>query len=256
MLCIIPLLSDWDKIPLLRGYSFMSLAREAVATVQFVDQYCALYQDLFPDVRSFEHFKRLHIGLISEITRKSLPAIGKAVGLDNGQSLHHFFSHSPWEVRAFRERRLAWLKRALRGRPFILCIDETGDKKKGKSTDYVARQYIGNLGKVENGLVSVNAYGVLDGITFPLLFEVFKPKSRLKASDRYESKPQLAIGIIRALHAFDFCFQVVLTDSLYGESGDFVSALGELGLKFVVAVRENHGVWMGPGERIRFTQWR
>jgi len=34
------------------------------------------------------------------------------------------------------------------GRPIILIIDETGDKKKGNKTDYVKRQYIGNLGKL------------------------------------------------------------------------------------------------------------
>ncbi|NJK53048.1 MAG: hypothetical protein HC936_09930 [Leptolyngbyaceae cyanobacterium SU_3_3] len=27
-------------------------------------------------------------------------------------------------------------------------------------TDYVARQYIGNLGKIESGIVSVKAYGI------------------------------------------------------------------------------------------------
>jgi len=32
---------------------------------------------------------------------------------------------------------------------------ETG---KRKTTDYVARQYIGNLGKTENGIVSVNTW--------------------------------------------------------------------------------------------------
>jgi len=32
-------------------------------------------------------------------------------------------------------------------REIILCIDETGDKKKGKLTDYVTSQYIGNLWK-------------------------------------------------------------------------------------------------------------
>jgi len=53
---------------------------------------------------------------------------------------------------------------------------ETG---KGKTTDYVARQYIGNLGKTENGIVS-NAYGVLGNITFPLIFKIFKPKARLQ----------------------------------------------------------------------------
>jgi SRSO17 transposase len=38
-------------------------------------------------------------------------------------------------------------------RSIILCIDETGDRKAGKTTDYVAKQYIGNLGKTANGIV-------------------------------------------------------------------------------------------------------
>lgn len=51
-----------------------------------------------------------------------------------------------------------WLTKLFIGdQEIILCIDETGDKKKGKSTDYTARQYIGNIGKTENGIVSVNA---------------------------------------------------------------------------------------------------
>lgn len=49
------------------------------------------------------------------------------------------------------------LSQVLHGRPNVLIIDETGDAKKGKSTDYVKRQYIGNLGKVENGIVAVRA---------------------------------------------------------------------------------------------------
>lgn len=44
----------------------------------------------------------------------------------------------------------------------MLVIDETGDRKKGKTADYVNRQYIGNLGKIENGIVSVNAYGLVE----------------------------------------------------------------------------------------------
>lgn len=54
--------------------------RASVRTVTFVDNYCAAYQHLFPEVRSFEAFKFLHLGMISEIPRKSLPAIAKAVG--------------------------------------------------------------------------------------------------------------------------------------------------------------------------------
>jgi len=74
--------------------------------------------------------------------------------------------------------RIQLLLLALQEREIILCIDETGDRKKGKTTDYVARQYIGNL---ENWKWHfVNAYGVLDGIIFPLIFKIFKPRSRLK----------------------------------------------------------------------------
>jgi SRSO17 transposase len=36
-------------------------------------------------------------------------------------------------------------------------MDETGDRKKGKKTDYVARQYLGRVGKADKGIVSVNA---------------------------------------------------------------------------------------------------
>jgi len=44
-----------------------------------------------------------------------------------------------------------------RPRIYFVCIDDWRPEK-GKTTDYVARQYIGN-GKTENGIVSVNAYG-------------------------------------------------------------------------------------------------
>lgn len=145
----------------------MSLPRAPKTPVRFVDQYCAYYHDVFPAVRSFEQFTALPLGLLTAIPRKTLPAIARAVGVEDAQSFHHFLTTSPWDAATFRTKRLALIKSVLKERSFLLCIDETGDKKKGKTTDYVARQYIGNLGKIENGIVSVNAYGVLDDITFP-----------------------------------------------------------------------------------------
>jgi SRSO17 transposase len=233
----------------------MSVPRAPKTTVGFVDQYCAYYQAVFPEVRSFEQFTALHLGMITEIPRKTLPAIARAVGVDDAQSLHHFLTHSPWTVSTLRKKRLDLIKAILQERPFILCIDETGDKKKGKTTDYVSRQYIGNLGKIENGIVSVNAYGVMDEITFPLVFEVFKPQKRLKKTDQYKTKPQMAIELVQTLKQQGFHFEVVLADSLYGESGDFIAALQKLGLQFVVAIRENHGVLMPPRQRLRYTTW-
>lgn len=73
----------------------MPASRMARPTVKFVDEYCQLFEPLFPEVRSFEAFKNLHLGLISDIKRKSLPAIAKAVGLHDPQSLYHFLTESP-----------------------------------------------------------------------------------------------------------------------------------------------------------------
>jgi SRSO17 transposase len=235
----------------------MTEPRSAKPTVKFVDDYCQWYQPIFPEVRSFEAFKNLHIGMLADIKRKSLPAIARVAGLEQEQSLHHFLTVSPWQVEQLREQRLRLILQVLEGREIILIIDETGDRKKGDDTDYVKRQYIGNLGKIENGIVAVTAYGVIDGITLPLTFEVYKPKERLQAGDRYLSKPEIAAQIIRELQVLGFKFKLVLADSLYGESGsNFIEVLYELKLPFVVAIRSNHAVWLPKEQRVRCNRWR
>ena len=40
-----------------------------------------------------------------------------------------------------------------------------GRAKKGKTTDYVERQYISNIGKVDRDMVSVNAYRIRGDLT-------------------------------------------------------------------------------------------
>src|SRR5262249_49498159 len=233
----------------------MSKTRPATPTVAYLDQYCAQYRALFHNVRHFEQFTALHVGLLAETRRKSLPRLGKTVHVDP-QALHHFLAKAECSVQALRSTGLAVLRPAPGQTPFMLCLDETSDRKKGHTTDYVATQYIGNLHTLANGLVSVNAYGVLGTTTFPLLFRVFKPKGCLKAGDVYKTKPQLAIEIVEELLALGFRFSVVLADSLYGDSGPFTSALHRLGLSYVVAIRSDYGVWMLPGQRVRQTRWR
>ncbi len=189
--------------------------RVPAPTIKFVDDYCQWYQHLFSEVRSFEAFKYLHVGMISDIKRKSLPAIAKVVGLSNEQGLLHFLTESPWSALNLRKARLELILSGLQGQEISLIIDETGDRKKGDATDYVKRQYIGNLGKIENGIVAVTAYGVMAEITFPLMFEVYKPKTRLKQGDVYRSKPEIAAQMIRELQALGFRFKLVLADSLW-----------------------------------------
>jgi hypothetical protein len=51
------------------GILLKHLAREAQPTVSFIDEYCAGYKDLFPEVRSYECFKYLHLGIIAPIKK-------------------------------------------------------------------------------------------------------------------------------------------------------------------------------------------
>ncbi len=69
-------------------------------TVQCVDTYCELYRDLFIEVRAYESFKYLQLGLISDLKRKSLPAIAlravaepiaRVVGLENAIVITSFY---------------------------------------------------------------------------------------------------------------------------------------------------------------------
>jgi SRSO17 transposase len=233
----------------------MAQPREAVTTVTFVDNYCATYKDIFPEVRSFEFFKWLHLGLISHASRKTLPAIAKNLGLNN-QALLHFVTESPWQVNEIRNQRLSMIRQVLQGRSFTLIIDDTGDKKKGKTTDYVDKQYIGNLGTVENGIVSVNAYAFKDGLIFPLIFKIFKPLKRLKPGDIFKTKSQLIAEIIQELQEEGFTFDLVLADSVYGECDNLIHNLNQSRLDFLVAIRSNYGFWLAPSQRLRYTSWK
>ena len=248
------------------------LKRDARPTVSFIDRYCSAYNDLFSDVRGYECFKYLHQGIISAIKRKSLPEIAKVVGISSSQSLHHFLAYSPWSVKELKERRLALTLKALKEQKIKLVIDETGDRKKGKKTDYVARQYLGSVGKIDKGIVSVNAYGVYENITFPLIFKIFKPKGTLKESDTYKTKIELASSIITELIEFGFKIELVLARKaelfqssktticadalrLYGEASSFVRTLDKHNLPWVLSIRSNHGVWLSAEEKVRANKW-
>ena len=79
----------------------------------------------FQKSEALSAFKYLHVGMISEIKRKSLPEIAKFVGQEFEQSLLHFLSESPWQVKDLREQRLKLILQVLRGREINLIISES-----------------------------------------------------------------------------------------------------------------------------------
>jgi SRSO17 transposase len=58
--------------------------------------------------------------------------------------------------------------------------------------------------------------------------------------------------MIRQLQAMGFQFELVLADSLYGESKvNFVNVLDELKLPYILAIRSNHGLWLPQEHGLR-----
>ena len=75
--------------------------------------------------------------MISELKRKSLAEYSQKSRIRKPQGLQHFLNNSPWSTQELRNRRIERLVKAIKGKKIIIIIDETGDLKKGKKTDYV-----------------------------------------------------------------------------------------------------------------------
>lgn len=66
--------------------------------------------------------------------------------------------------------------------------------------------------------------------------KVFKPLGKLKADDKHKPKIDLAREIITEVIESGFNIKLILADSLYGESSQFLQKLAEYNLDYVVAI--------------------
>lgn len=101
--------------------------------------------------------------------------------------------------------RLELILQVLAGREIILIIDETGDKKKGSTTDYVKRQYIGNLGKIENGIVAVTGQKVR--------YNRWRPYNRI-FSDGKQEKRYIQEIVFGKRHDVQYCYILILLKNI------------------------------------------
>ena len=49
------------------------LARDAHPTVSIVDEYCVQYREIFKQVKNYQYFKYLELGIMSPISRNLSP---------------------------------------------------------------------------------------------------------------------------------------------------------------------------------------
>jgi SRSO17 transposase len=198
-------------------------------------------------------------GLVEHGGRKSLQPTLVRLGEDAAryESVQQFLADSPWDpallIRACAERVapgigvMAWI------------VDDTGIKKDGVHSPGVKRQYSGTLGKVDNCQITVSVHAVGERGTLPLGWALYLPeewcedlsrrrKAKIPDSVCFRTKPQLAASLCEQASGFEIPRAPILADQAYGDDTALRTALHELGLEYVVAVRAETSVF-GPETR-------
>src|SRR3954464_1829929 len=142
--------------------------------------YLRRFRDSFGQDRTARHFDTYCRGLLSDLPRKSVEPIALAAGTA-ARTLQEFLVTARWDQGQARDTLQGDLGGVLAGLPAdplgtVGVIDETSCRKWGTHTPGVRRQYLGCVGKVENGIVTVHL-GVARG-TFQALLDadLFLPK--------------------------------------------------------------------------------
>ncbi len=206
-----------------------------------------------------EEFRRYLEGLLLPTERhKTLtglvntePLVGAQ--LPRAQKLQWFLSESTWEERAVQAERLKLLREDPTTAPTadgVLVIDETGDRKDGHKTAHVGRQYLANLGKIDNGVVSVTSLWADEGVYYPVDVEPYTPTHHFpkgKKDPQFRTKLKIAVELVRRAVQAHIPFRAVVADSFYGEDRGVKQGLRALGVGYVLALKPSHAWWHPQG---------
>jgi SRSO17 transposase len=198
--------------------------------------------------QTFGHLGTYVRGLLSDLPRKSVEPIALQAGTPV-RTLQEFLRDHDWDAARVRERLQHHAATLLPTLPdddlgTVGLIDETSARKQGTKTPGVGRQYLGCVGKVENGIVTVHL-GVSRGTYHSLLdFELYLPKdwsddrARCRAAGIpddivYRPKWQIALEELDRAEGQGVQLDWLTFDEEYGKSPGFVAGLDERQLPFV-----------------------
>lgn len=229
--------------------------------------YLKSYQVCFLKDKTQAHFGNYCRGLMSNLDRKSVEPIAIEAGTAI-RTLQEFLTTSQWNhlrARDILQRRLAEFIAQLPEDDLgtVGIIDETSVVKKGRKTPGVQRQYLGCVGKTENGIVTVHI-GLAQGRFHALAdADLYLPRSwdedrercrKAGIPDELRYRAKWKIAFHQYLHLSDngvspnwLCF-----DAEYGAKVPFLWLLGRIGQKFVGEVPKSFAVRMhpdGPSQR-------
>src|SRR3954451_17541318 len=136
--------------------------------------------------QTFAHLHTYCRGLLSDLARKSVEPIALASGCAV-RTLQEFLRDHLWQYAGVRQRLQGHVAASLPTVPAddlgtVGLIDETSALKSGTQTPGVQRQYLGCVGKVANGIVTVHL-GVCRG-RYQTLFDTELSLSKEWAADK------------------------------------------------------------------------
>jgi SRSO17 transposase len=156
--------------------------------------------------------------------------------------LHHFLTEATWSALKINERRLEVMSKCSQtriNRGFSLIIDDSGHRKSGNFTAGVGRQYIGEIGKTENGNVVVTTH-LYDGKkSLPLDIELYQHGNSLtegKKAPEFKKKPTLALELIDRSLTRGYRPGIVLIDAGYGNNPKFLKELEKKKLNYLEGI--------------------
>jgi SRSO17 transposase len=216
--------------------------------------YLGRYRDCFVQKRSMAHFDTYCRGLLSDLPRKSV----EPIALESGtavRTLQEFLVTTRWDQERARTRLQTDLAATVAAIPAdalgtVGVIDETSCQKWGDHTPGVQRQYLGCVGKIDNGIVTVHV-GVCKGRFQALLdADLYLPQSwdsdreRCRAAGipdnvRYQPKWRIALDQLARLSSNGMSFDWLVFDEGYGAAVPLLQILNLLGQRFVAEVPVN-----------------
>jgi hypothetical protein len=132
-------------------------------------------------------FREYLAGLLAPRGRnKTLIALAEAEPVSRAQhpavQRLQFLSESRWDPGRVNDRRLELLAADVATAPHgggVLVIDDGGDRKDGRKTAHVGRQWLGRYGKTDNGVVTVTTLRADEQVCYPVHAVPYTPAKHL-----------------------------------------------------------------------------
>ena len=196
-------------------------------------------------------------GLLGTAERKNGWQLAEQAGYAQPRSIQRVLDRSVWDADAVRDDLRAYVVEHLGTPTGVLVVDETGFLKQGMKSVGVKRQYSGTAGRIENCQIGVFlGYASPEGRT-GLDRALYLPQEWIEDSERrttagvpaavaFQTKPQLALGMLERALDGGVPAAWVTADAVYGGDGSFRRALEERGQAYVLAVKRNQTVSTFP----------